>query len=398
MAAHPNYVTIPAVFIPRKSREPDMALEPRYESEGQAATLPEKPTYDVEIDYAGNWIIKGVTVLMPRPAPPTEPPSGPVLYPHPKETGPRPDYLRRGPPPKPRRADKPPDFRAGLALSRGMNVGMDLCTPEGTRNLMRQTTRIMADMERFSGPVTYPTMHTPEALSAAVHAGMQHLAAHKGDVVTAIASIKAAGTGWRDSVPEVAVPANMAMVSRTAPHINIEADLAGSLIPLTSDFTSGVSEQSGGSSHLVHGVQTVAAEEEDEPGDDELDPFAEVRTQEFFSMQEQLAHIAPGSPYAASISRPGWVPSQQDVDDMIDALNTAIDEVASEIASGHASGGRIDYEFEALINSTIRNPTEFDIMPNGRIWYYNKSQKFFVVINPGDPDGGSAYPVSDWPK
>jgi hypothetical protein len=81
-----------------------------------------------------------------------------------------------------------------------MNIGMALCTPEGTRNLMRQTTQIMADMERFSGPVTYPTMHTPEALSAAVSAGMQHLAAHKGDVRAAIASAKAAGMGADSNV------------------------------------------------------------------------------------------------------------------------------------------------------------------------------------------------------
>jgi len=98
-----------------------------------------------------------------------------------------------------------------------MNIGMDLCTPDGTRNLMRQTTRIMADMERFSGPVTYPTMHTPEALSAAVSAGMQHLAAQKGDVHAAITSAKAAGARWTDSVTEVAAPATK-VVAKLAVH------------------------------------------------------------------------------------------------------------------------------------------------------------------------------------
>ncbi len=239
---------------------------------------------------------------------------------------------------------------------------------------------------------------TDEGLSAAVRVGMQHLAAHKGDVVAALASAKSTGAGWRDPVPEVGLPADIAMVSRTAPHINIEADLAGSLTSLTSDVTSGDFGQGEETSRLMPGVQTAGAEEEEEPGDDELDPLAEERTQEFFSMQEQLAHIAPGSPYAASISKPDWVPSQQVVDDMIDELNTAIEEVASEIASGHASGGRIDYEFEALIINTIREPTESGLMANGRVWYYDKKQKFFVVINPGDPDGESAYPVSDWPK
>jgi hypothetical protein len=99
-----------------------------------------------------------------------------------------------------------------------MNIGMDLCTPEGTRNLMRQTTRIMADMERFSGPVTYPTIHTPETLSAAVSAGMQHLAAQKGDVHAAIASAKATGARWTDSVTEVAAPASKAVAKAAVHH------------------------------------------------------------------------------------------------------------------------------------------------------------------------------------
>ena len=226
MAAHPHHVTIPGVFIPHPPAEADMALEPQPGAEGQAEPPPAEPTYLVEIDYAGNFIARPVAPLTPQPAPapeppspqpqdldpgqwprpptPADPPPGPMLYPH--QTRPRPDYLRRVPPPEPRRAENPQDFRPGLALSRGMNIGMDLCTPEGTRNLMRQTTQKMADMERFSGPVTYPTMHMPEALSAAVHAGMQHLAAHQGDVVTAIASVKAANAAGHATKPTPLLP------------------------------------------------------------------------------------------------------------------------------------------------------------------------------------------------
>jgi hypothetical protein len=257
LAAHPQYLRVSGYYTPPPSPAPNMGLGPQPGAEGQAEPSPEKPVFEVVIDYAGNWTIRPVAPLTPRPAPRTEPPHAP------------------------------------------------------------------------------PTEEDPAQ--------------------------------WQSAAARA--------------HANF-----------------GVSERSGGSSHLFPGVQTVAAEDEDEPGDDELDPLAEERTQEFFSMQEQLAHIAPGSPYAASISKPDWVPSKQDVDEMIDALNTAIEEVASEIASGHASGGRIDYEFEALIINTIREPTESGLMANGRVWYYDKKQKFFVVINPGDPDGGSAYPVSDWPK
>ncbi len=102
------------------------------------------------------------------------------------------------PPPEPRRAENPLDFRPGLALSRGMNIGMDLCTPEGTRNLMRQTTQIMASIDRSIRP---GGITTPAGLSAAVRAGMQHIAAHKGDVVAALASLKAEGAEGHWAAP-----------------------------------------------------------------------------------------------------------------------------------------------------------------------------------------------------
>jgi hypothetical protein len=105
MAAHPNYVTVRGVIIPRAPLELDMELEPRPESEGQAEPLPEKPTYRVELDYAGNWIIKGVTVMMPRPAPRTDPPSA-----RPKD--PEPGQWQRPPTP----ADPPPGSADGISI------------------------------------------------------------------------------------------------------------------------------------------------------------------------------------------------------------------------------------------------------------------------------------------
>jgi hypothetical protein len=69
---------------------------------------------------------------------------------------------------------------------------MDPLAPEFTRNLVRKTARIMAGMDRVIRP---GGIATPEGRSAAVRAGMQHLAAHKGDVVAALASAKAARSG-----------------------------------------------------------------------------------------------------------------------------------------------------------------------------------------------------------
>jgi hypothetical protein len=177
MEEHPNYVTIPAIFVPHIPPEPNMEFGSEPAVAALLDPLPEEPIYEepeAEVE------------------PEAPPPPRPLLYPHPR--GPRPDDLRRVPPPGRKRGPgRPPDLSPGLAMARRVHIGIDLCRPEGARDLVRQTMRIMAGMDRFSGPVTYPTMHTPEALSAAVHAGMQHLAAHKGDVHAAMASAKAAG-------------------------------------------------------------------------------------------------------------------------------------------------------------------------------------------------------------
>jgi hypothetical protein len=199
MAAYPNYVMIPAVFIPRPSAEADRALEPRPEAEGQADPPPEEPTFLVEIDYAGNFIARPVAPLTLRPAPWTEPPPAPLTEeapaPEPEvepEPPPRPDYLRCVPPPEPRRArGGPPPLGPNPAAR-----GIDPLAPEFTRNLVRKTARIMAGMDRVIRP---GGIATDEGFSAAVRAGMQHLAAHKGGVRAALAPLKAAGTAGQRS-------------------------------------------------------------------------------------------------------------------------------------------------------------------------------------------------------
>jgi hypothetical protein len=52
-----------------------MASEPRPEPEGQLELVQDVGTYEVDIDYAGNFIARPVPPLTRRPAPQTEPPS-----------------------------------------------------------------------------------------------------------------------------------------------------------------------------------------------------------------------------------------------------------------------------------------------------------------------------------
>jgi hypothetical protein len=75
MRDNPNYVTVRGVFIPHPPSESKMALEPRPDPAGQLELLHDAGTYEVVIDYAGNFIARPVAPLTPQPEPRTEPPS-----------------------------------------------------------------------------------------------------------------------------------------------------------------------------------------------------------------------------------------------------------------------------------------------------------------------------------
>jgi hypothetical protein len=200
---HPQYLRVSGYFTPPPPSETDTALEPRPEAEGQLELLQGVGTYEVEIDYAGTWTIRPVEPLTPQPAPWTEPqpeadgqaepqPKEPIYEepaPEPEvepEPPPRPDDLRCVPPPGPRRARGGPPPLGPRSAARGM----DPLAPEFTHTLVRKAMQAIAGMDRVTRP---GGIATDEGLSAAVRSGMQHLAAHKGDVRAALAAAKAAG-------------------------------------------------------------------------------------------------------------------------------------------------------------------------------------------------------------
>ncbi len=75
MREHPQYLRVSGYFTPPPPSETDTALEPQPEAEGQLELLQDVGTYEVVIDYAGNWTIRPVEPLTPQPVPRTEPPS-----------------------------------------------------------------------------------------------------------------------------------------------------------------------------------------------------------------------------------------------------------------------------------------------------------------------------------
>jgi hypothetical protein len=124
-----------------------------------------------------------------------------------------------------------------------------------------------------------------------------------------------------------------------------------------------------------------------------LNPFEPVLVEQYSSVMRQVYTL---DPTCEVLTRPSHAISQADVDAAYETLNSTIDKIASEIAGGHASGRKRDLEFEGLVNSTIRNPTESGVLSNGRSYYYSKPDGVVVIVNPGDADSGTAFPVSNW--
>jgi len=50
--------------------------------------------------------------------------------------------------------------------------------------------------------------------------------------------------------------------------------------------------------------------------------------------------------------------------------------------------------FESLILETLLNPAKIRKLENGRSVFWNSDQDFLVIVNPVDPDMGTAY----WPE
>jgi hypothetical protein len=265
MRDNPNYVTVRGVFIPHPPSETGTASEPRPEAEGQLELPQDVGTYEIVIDYEGNFVARPVPPLTPQPAPWTEPqpeangqaepqPEEPIYEepaPEPEvepEPPPRPDYLRCVPPPGPRRArNGPPPLGLNPAAR-----GMDPLAPEFTHTLVRKAMQAIAGMDRVTRP---GGIATDEGLSAAVCAGMQHLAAHKGDVRAALAAAKAAGARWTDSVAEVAIPAN---AEAAKPGMHRE--------PATSpDQPHSLAERQGEPRAVWHGVVPISPRHPTEP-------------------------------------------------------------------------------------------------------------------------------------
>jgi hypothetical protein len=136
----------------------------------------------------------------------------------------------------------------------------DPLSPEFATDLVRKTARIVDGMDRVMRP---GGITTDEGLSAAVRAGMQHLATHQGDIAAALASLKAAGATadddnpappaarppWPDPMWREWLPGEVSTPTATAGHLGYDLLDPGGLF---------LNNRHGGNEGLSPGVQLAA--------------------------------------------------------------------------------------------------------------------------------------------
>ena len=148
--------------------------------------------------------------------------------------------------------------------------------------------------------------------------------------------------------------------------------------------------------------QVAAGAEEDETRREEeiSDTAAPVRRALFASYQTKLRALDPANRQAASLTTPDWVPRDEDVRDVKDALDEAIQKVAADVAE-HSYDEHVvarqefpeigsQVELQGLVQNVIRNnPAQF--ARDGRTFFYELPTNTLVIVNTTEPKLSSAF-------
>ena len=130
------------------------------------------------------------------------------------------------------------------------------------------------------------------------------------------------------------------------------------------------------------------------------DPTAPVRQQFYNAARNKLRAIDPSNSAIPSLAGPDWVPSKDDVNNMQDALDRAIEERAVE-AADHAYekhvfdqadfpeiGSQVQLQ---LLAQDVMKTSKPEIAPNGRTLFYQSSTNTLVIINSRSPEDSTIY-------
>jgi hypothetical protein len=155
-----------------------------------------------------------------------------------------------------------------------------------------------------------------------------------------------------------------------------------------------------------NGSTQVAQNEEDDREETES-PLDPVREALFNSEQAKLAALDPSNPQAGSIAGPDWKPTNQDLQDVQEALSHAIQGNAANAAE-HAYDKHVldqgefpeigsQVELQLLAQRVmINNPPELG--PNGQAIFYESSTNTLVIINTRQPEQSTIYRPSRMPS
>jgi filamentous hemagglutinin len=255
---------------------------------------------------------------------------------------------------------------------------MDPLAPEFTHTLVRKAMQAIAGMDRVTRP---GGIATDEGLSAAVRAGMQHLAAHKGDVRAALAAAKAAGARWTDSVAEVAIPAN---AEAAKPGMHRE--------PATSpDQPHSLAERPGEPRAVWHGVVPISPRHPTEPI---------TRFVSHYPLAE-LAILGTESVGFGSKNAVTAVGAGAAIEPAEDAAEVAPNKAAEGDAENAARRNRSipplpDKNAEGRPHSTVQRPGA-----RGRYTTYDEHgpiKQYRGEPGPGEPHGQPRPNVKEWPR
>jgi hypothetical protein len=138
--------------------------------------------------------------------------------------------------------------------------------------------------------------------------------------------------------------------------------------------------------------------------DEFVDPTAPIRQELYFAARAKLRAIDPSNAAIPSLESPGRVPSKEDVNNMQDALDRAIEDHAATAAEHAYEKHVVDQKEFPEIGSEVglqaiaqdvmrRSPPE--IAPRGRVIFYQSSTNTLVIVNPSNPEENNVFRPDD---
>ncbi len=131
------------------------------------------------------------------------------------------------------------------------------------------------------------------------------------------------------------------------------------------------------------------------------DQIAPVRQLQYNQARDKLQAIDPTNSAIYSLHSPDWVPSTQDIKDMQETRDRAIEDVAANVAQhgyeDHQSDfpdGYSDTELQLRAQEIIKNHRA-ELGTRDRTFFYDSSTNTVVIVNTVQPDKSTMFKPSD---